>query len=129
MTAVIRRAEAVLQALIMMRSSIRPSLMSPGAVLCKMKTTRIRQIGNWREKGHEAYHPRLGHLGYEFASAFKSKVDFGSYHIPLANSNRSLVVRILQNKHFGLKEEPVQLTALSQSGSDLPIQFEACKND
>lgn len=32
MTAVIRRAEAVLQALIMMRSSIRPSLMSPGAV-------------------------------------------------------------------------------------------------
>ena len=41
MTAVIRRAEAVLHALIMMRSSIRPSLMSPGAVLCRMNTGRI----------------------------------------------------------------------------------------
>lgn len=42
MTAVIRRAEAVLQAFIMMRSSMRPSLMSPGAVLCRMNTGRIR---------------------------------------------------------------------------------------
>ena len=60
MTAVIRRAEAVLQALIMIRSSMRPSLMSPGAVLCKMKTGRIRHPGIRREKGHKAYHLRLG---------------------------------------------------------------------
>lgn len=33
-----RRAEAVLQALMMMSSSIRPSLMSPGAVDCSTKT-------------------------------------------------------------------------------------------
>lgn len=38
MTAVIRRAEAVLQALIIMRSSMRPSLMSPGAVDWRMNT-------------------------------------------------------------------------------------------
>lgn len=38
MTAVIRRAEAVLQALIMIKSSIKPSLMSLGRVDCKMKT-------------------------------------------------------------------------------------------
>ena len=61
MTAVIRRAEAVLQALIMMRSSIKPSLMSPGAVLCKMKTGRIRQLGSGRKRGYEAYHLRLEH--------------------------------------------------------------------
>jgi len=42
MTAVILRAEAVLQAWIMMRSSIRPSLMSPGAVDCRMKTAENR---------------------------------------------------------------------------------------
>lgn len=40
-TAVIRRAEAVLHALIMMRSSMRPSLMSPGAVDCRMNTMWI----------------------------------------------------------------------------------------
>ena len=33
-----RRADAVLHALIMISSSIRPSLMSPGAVDCRMKT-------------------------------------------------------------------------------------------
>jgi len=38
MTAVMRRAEAVLQAFIMIRSSMRPSLMSPGAVDWSMKT-------------------------------------------------------------------------------------------
>lgn len=38
MTAVIRLAEAVLQALIIIRSSMRPSLISPGAVDCRMKT-------------------------------------------------------------------------------------------
>ena len=53
MTAVIRRAEAVLQALIMMRSSIRPSLISPGAVLCKMKTSRIRQRGCGKKRGRK----------------------------------------------------------------------------
>ena len=42
-TAVIRRAEAVLQALMIMRSSIRPSLMSPGAVDCRTKTGSHRQ--------------------------------------------------------------------------------------
>lgn len=50
MTAVIRRAEAVLQAFIIMRSSMRPSLMSPGAVLCRMKTGGIR-YGGKRGKG------------------------------------------------------------------------------
>ena len=35
-----RRAEAVLQALIIMRSSIIPSLMSPGAVDWRMNTVR-----------------------------------------------------------------------------------------
>lgn len=44
MTAVIRRAEAVLQAFIMMRSSIRPSLMSPGAVDWRMKTGGVKLI-------------------------------------------------------------------------------------
>jgi hypothetical protein len=39
-----RRAEAVLQALIMMRSSIRPSLMSPGAVDWRMKTANVVSI-------------------------------------------------------------------------------------
>jgi len=39
-TAVMRRAEAVLQALIMMRSSMRASLMSPGGVDWRIKTTR-----------------------------------------------------------------------------------------
>ena len=37
-TAVMRLAEAVLHAAIMMRSSIILSLMSPGAVVCKTKT-------------------------------------------------------------------------------------------
>ena len=45
MTAVIWRAEAVLHALIIIRSSIRPSLMSPGAVLCSIKTSKIRYEG------------------------------------------------------------------------------------
>jgi len=40
MTAVIRRAEAVLQAAMMMSSSMTLSLMSPGAVVCKTKTAR-----------------------------------------------------------------------------------------
>lgn len=61
MTAVMRRAEAVLQALIMMRSSIRPSLISPGAVLCKIKTGKVRNEGIGRKRGYEAYHLRLGH--------------------------------------------------------------------
>ena len=38
MTAVMRLAEAVLQAFIMMRSSMSPSLISPGAVDCRIKT-------------------------------------------------------------------------------------------
>lgn len=42
MTAVMRRAEAVLQAWIMMSSSIKPSLTSPGAVDCRMKTSSSR---------------------------------------------------------------------------------------
>lgn len=37
-----RRAEAVLQAFIIMRSSIRPSLMSPGAVDWSTKTLKRR---------------------------------------------------------------------------------------
>lgn len=45
MTAVMRRAEAVLQALMMMRSSIRPSLMSPGAVDWRTKTREKRKRG------------------------------------------------------------------------------------
>lgn len=42
MTAVMRRAEAVLHALIMISSSIRPSLISPGAVVWRMKTSSSR---------------------------------------------------------------------------------------
>jgi hypothetical protein len=42
MTAVMRRALAVLHALIMMSSSISPSLMSPGAVDCRMNTSSSR---------------------------------------------------------------------------------------
>lgn len=42
MTAVMRRALAVLHALIMMSSSINPSLMSPGAVDCRMNTSSSR---------------------------------------------------------------------------------------
>ena len=53
MTAVIRRAEAVLQALIIIRSSMSPSLMSPGAVLCKMKTGRIRHSYIGRKRGYQ----------------------------------------------------------------------------
>ena len=45
MTAVMRRAEAVLQALIMMRSSIKPSLMSPGAVDWRTNTRGRRKRG------------------------------------------------------------------------------------
>ena len=41
MTAVILLAEAVLHALIMMSSSMRPSLISPGAVLWSIKTGSI----------------------------------------------------------------------------------------
>lgn len=37
-----RRADAVLQALIMMSSSMTPSLMSPGAVDCRMKTIVVK---------------------------------------------------------------------------------------
>lgn len=43
MTAVMRRALAVLQALIMIRSSMRPSLMSPGSVDWRMKTVGDQQ--------------------------------------------------------------------------------------
>ena len=64
MTAVIRRADAVLQALIMMRSSIRPSLMSPGAVLCRMKTGKIRHKVIGSKMRHKAYHLHLGHWQY-----------------------------------------------------------------
>lgn len=39
-----RRAEAVLQALMIIRSSIRPSLMSPGAVDWRMKTMEKQSI-------------------------------------------------------------------------------------
>ena len=60
-TAVIRRAEAVLQALIIMRSSISPSLMSPGAVLCSMNTGRFRHGDPGDQMGYQAYHLRLGH--------------------------------------------------------------------
>lgn len=41
MTAVIRRADAVLHALIMMRSSMSPSLISPGAVDWRMNTREV----------------------------------------------------------------------------------------
>ena len=41
-TAVMRLADAVLQAFMMMRSSIRPSLMSPGAVDWRTKTSSSR---------------------------------------------------------------------------------------
>src|SRR5579871_2373520 len=41
-TAVIRLADAVLHALIMIRSSMRPSLISPGAVDCRIKTSSSR---------------------------------------------------------------------------------------
>ena len=78
MTAVIRRAEAVLQALIMMRSSIRPSLMSPGAVLCKMKTGRIRHNLVRRKRGYEAYHLRLEHWRPELAFGFFMQTCFDS---------------------------------------------------
>lgn len=48
-TAVMRRAEAVLHALIMIRSSMRPSLMSPGAVDCSTNTGGRRGVrgGCW----------------------------------------------------------------------------------
>ena len=41
-TAVMRLADAVLHALIMISSSMRPSSMSPGAVDCRMKTSSSR---------------------------------------------------------------------------------------
>lgn len=60
MTAVMRRAEAVLHAFIMIRSSIRPSFMAPGAVDWMMKTSSSRTdspivievswLLNWREE-------------------------------------------------------------------------------
>jgi len=50
MTAVMRRADAVLQALIMIRSSMRPSLISPGAVDWRTNTVegRLGKFGFWQ---------------------------------------------------------------------------------
>jgi hypothetical protein len=47
MTAVILRADAVLQALIMMRSSMSASLMSPGGVDCRMNTRPYQRLRSW----------------------------------------------------------------------------------
>ena len=69
MTAVIRRAEAVLQALIMMRSSMRPSLMSPGAVLCRMNTGRMRHkaLGQKRAINHTIFVSDTGSIDQQMA--------------------------------------------------------------
>ena len=44
MTAVMRRAEAVLQAEMMIKSSIIPSLISPGAVVWRTKTGIVVRV-------------------------------------------------------------------------------------
>ena len=52
------------------------------------------------------------------------------YSLPLANRNRCLVVRILQDKHFGLEEGLDQLTCLGLwKKKYLPALFEAFGED
>ena len=51
----------------------------------------------------------------------------GLYDLPLANCNRCLVVRILQDKHFGLEEGFDQPTCLGLWKNHLPTRFEAYK--
>ena len=123
MTAVIRRAEAVLQALIMMRSSIRPSLMSPGAVLCRMKTGRIRHKLVRRKRGHEAYHLRLEHWRPELAFGFFVQSYLDSLQLlPLADCNRSLIVRVLQDEYLGL--EAISSFLISLAPGAVSYQFD-----
>lgn len=71
MTAVMRRAEAVLHALIMMSSSMSPSLMSPGAVDCRMNT------GGRGRLALSSHDPFLCAEGWELESM---------YHLHLAHS-------------------------------------------
>lgn len=65
MTAVMRRAEAVLHALMMIRSSMRPSLMSPGAVDWRTKTRRngVASVCGEREVGFEGVGGKGGESG------------------------------------------------------------------
>lgn len=98
MTAVMRRADAVLQALIMMRSSITPSLISPGAVDWRMKTV-----------SHTSQTLELGRLRRRILGSRRSLLEIQAvvelgYHTifishALANRHRSLIVRVLQAHH------------------------------
>ena len=61
--------------------------------------------------------------------AYKVLASSRLYGLPLANCNRCLVVRILQDKHLGLEEEPDQRTCLGLWKNYLPTRFEAYRKD
>ena len=71
MTAVIRRADAVRQAWTMISSSMRPSLMSPGAVDCNMKTAREAVVSKMdRDDGGSESGVRTIFVSYRLANRY-----------------------------------------------------------
>ena len=71
MTAVIRRADAVRQAWTMISSSMRPSLMSPGAVDCNMKTAREAVVSKMdRDDGGSESGVRTIFVSYRLANGY-----------------------------------------------------------
>lgn len=93
MTAVMRRAEAVLQAFIMIRSSIRPSLMSFGFVDCSMNTRRVRS---------QSSQGRDGSLGLSKMHSWREMEICRTIFVSnrFANRHAGLLVRVLKDHNL-----------------------------